>query len=334
MSNQAAFIDGKGQPTQVREAPFPKPGADEIVVKNHSLAINPVDWKIQDTGMYVQKYPIVVGCDVAGEVHEVGSGVSRFKKGDRVTAHCHGLTTQVPEDNAFALYTRVKAGKTAAIPSSLSYNDACVIPLALDTAAVGLYKSFGLPQPSHSPKPAGKTVVLWGGSSSVGILVTQLAAASGIDVVSLASAKNHELCKSVGAKAVVDYKSATVVDDVVKAVKDLPSSEFVGLYDAISEKEASQDPSMQILSKLGGGHYAAVLPISAEVPANVKTHQLFGIDESTHPIWENWVEKALESGQLKCLPPPVVKGKGLQGVEAAMDANRQGLSAQKAVVEL
>lgn len=86
MSNQAAFIDGKGKPTQIRDAPYPNPGADEITVKNHTLAINPVDWKIQDTGMYVQKYPVVVGCDVAGEVYEVGSNVNRFKKGDRVTA--------------------------------------------------------------------------------------------------------------------------------------------------------------------------------------------------------------------------------------------------------
>jgi NADPH:quinone reductase-like Zn-dependent oxidoreductase len=35
-------------------------------------------------GMFVQKYPMVLGTDVAGEVHEVGEGVTKFKKGDRV----------------------------------------------------------------------------------------------------------------------------------------------------------------------------------------------------------------------------------------------------------
>lgn len=248
----------------------------------------------------------------------------------KLDSHCHGLTTGVPEDNGFALYTRVKASKAAIIPQSISFNDASVIPLALDTAAVGLYKWFGLPMPSHEPKPTGKTIVLWGGSSSVGILVTQLCAASGVNVVSLASSKNHELCKSVGAKACVDYKSSSAVDEVVQAVgKD----DFIGLYDAISEK-ASFEPGLKILGKLGGGHLAAVLPVTVDVPSNVTAHQVFGIDEMTHPIWENFVSKALETGQLKCLPHPVVKGKGLEGVEAAMDANRQGLSAQKAVVEL
>jgi NADPH:quinone reductase-like Zn-dependent oxidoreductase len=54
------------------------------VVKAHALAINPVDWKIQDHGIFIQNWPTVLGTDVAGEVYEVGSSVTAFKKGDRV----------------------------------------------------------------------------------------------------------------------------------------------------------------------------------------------------------------------------------------------------------
>ena len=47
-SNQAAWITGKQVvPLEVKEAPVPKPAADEIIISNKAVAINPVDWKIQ-----------------------------------------------------------------------------------------------------------------------------------------------------------------------------------------------------------------------------------------------------------------------------------------------
>lgn len=86
-SNSAAWITEKqGKPLKVSEAPLPKPGPNDVVVKNHAIAINPVDWKIQDTGYFIQHYPNILGTDVAGEIHEVGSDVKNFKKGDRVLA--------------------------------------------------------------------------------------------------------------------------------------------------------------------------------------------------------------------------------------------------------
>lgn len=55
-------------------------------MKNHAVAVNPVDWKIQDSGAFVKEWPIVVGEDLAGEIVEVGEGVTHLKKGDRVIA--------------------------------------------------------------------------------------------------------------------------------------------------------------------------------------------------------------------------------------------------------
>lgn len=86
MSNRAAYLDGKGQPFRVADAPMPKPKPDHVVVKNHAIAINPVDWKVQDYGVFIQQWPTILGCDVAGEVAEVGSEVKGFKVGDRVVA--------------------------------------------------------------------------------------------------------------------------------------------------------------------------------------------------------------------------------------------------------
>lgn len=86
-SNNAAWItEAKGKPLKVHEAPLPKPGPNDVVVKNHAIAVNPVDWKIQDYGVFLTKYPNILGTDVAGEVYEVGSEVKDFKRGDRVLA--------------------------------------------------------------------------------------------------------------------------------------------------------------------------------------------------------------------------------------------------------
>lgn len=86
-SNQAAWIDGKYKALEVRPAAFPTPGADEVVVKAHSIAVNPVDWKMQDGGLFSQiPLPFVMGHDVAGEIYDVGTSVNNFKKGDRVLA--------------------------------------------------------------------------------------------------------------------------------------------------------------------------------------------------------------------------------------------------------
>ena len=82
--NQAAYLSKADTPLEVRDAPFPAAGPGEIVVKNAAVAINPLDWHMLDHGVFVQQWPAIFGCDVAGEVYEVGPKVERFKKGDRV----------------------------------------------------------------------------------------------------------------------------------------------------------------------------------------------------------------------------------------------------------
>jgi NADPH:quinone reductase-like Zn-dependent oxidoreductase len=82
--NQAAWLDKAGTPLRVGDAPMPTPGPGELVIKNAAVAINPLDCHMLDLGVFVQQWPAVFGCDTAGEVHEVGPDVERFKKGDRV----------------------------------------------------------------------------------------------------------------------------------------------------------------------------------------------------------------------------------------------------------
>lgn len=81
---KALFLESKQGQFVVRQRPVPAPGPGQLLVKVYATALNPVDWKIQELGIFVDKYPAVLGSDIAGEVVEVGQGVTGFTKGQRV----------------------------------------------------------------------------------------------------------------------------------------------------------------------------------------------------------------------------------------------------------
>jgi NADPH:quinone reductase-like Zn-dependent oxidoreductase len=331
-TNQSAFLDKPGTPFRITSSPIPNPGPDDIVVKNHALAINPIDHAQAASGFLIKpdSYPVVLGSDVAGEVHAVGSNVSKFKPSDRVAGHCWFFSTQKAQDGAFQLYTQVPAKNAALIPEKVEFKDGAVLPLAVDTASAGLHKVLGLPYPALDAKKSGKVLLVYGASSSVGCLAAQLAVNAGIRVLATASPRNHDFVKSLGADGVFDYKSNTLVDDIVKAAG---SDEFVGIYDAIAV-ESSFAHDKAILEKLGSGALAATHQIPKDWPEKIKASFVVGIGEFTFPIWEKFITPALEQGKLKCLPQAVVVGKGLESVQAGLDKSKAGVSAQKVVVEL
>jgi len=85
VTNQAAWLRKANTPLEVGEAPMPTASPNELIIRNFAIAINPLDCHMQSSGVFVQQWPAILGCDVAGEVHEVGSEVrGRFKIGDRV----------------------------------------------------------------------------------------------------------------------------------------------------------------------------------------------------------------------------------------------------------
>lgn len=255
-----------------------------------------------------------------------------------MNSHSTSLATGNNAGAGFQLYSTAPAAVSVVLPSKISFNEGVVLPLAIDTAAVGLYSErsknyFGLPYPSLNPSSSGKTLVVWGGSSSVGTATIQLATASGAKVVAVASKHNHEFVKSLGASEAVDYNNSSVVEDVVKAVQSL-GGEFLGVYDAISTAD-SYKYTVPVIEKLGGGSLATVLPPPEKVPESVKSVNVFGVNpELTAPIWSDYLGQALEEGKLRAVPEPLVIGKGLESVQKGLDKNKAGVSAKKVIVEL
>jgi NADPH:quinone reductase-like Zn-dependent oxidoreductase len=84
LTQKALILDAKLGNFTVGTAPVAKPGSGEILVKVKAAALNPVDWKVQKYGIVVEKFPAILGFDIAGDVEEIGEGVTELRKGDRV----------------------------------------------------------------------------------------------------------------------------------------------------------------------------------------------------------------------------------------------------------
>lgn len=242
LESNAAWLDGVGQQLRVGPIQIRKPSQGEVLIKNHAVALNPVDVKMQTSGMLVQSWPTILGSDLAGEVVEVGDGVIAVKPGTRVLAHATGLLTGKPENSCFQDYTIVQAESLCPIPDHVPFEDAAVIPMAFSTAVGGLYPKeyLALPLPGPQPEKLGKTLLVWSGSSSVGSAVIQLAAASGLDVVATASPKNFDYCKSLGARDVLDYGSKNIVAELIERLQDV---KLVGAFDGERYQVNSSDPT-------------------------------------------------------------------------------------------
>lgn len=175
--------------------------------------------------------------------------------------------TRNPANSAFQSFPIVTASLASLIPDSMTFEQAVVLPLAVSTACAGLYDKdlLNLPLPSTTkPKSIDKTILIWGGASSVGATAIQLATASGVTVITTASPANYDFVKSLGAGRVFDYRSPTVVEEISCA---LAETEFVGVYDAIGE-ESSCDAVSAILDRLN-----KKVPVASVLPNDKKTER-------------------------------------------------------------
>ena len=347
-SNTAAvLIAAKATPLELKPAPYTSPQENQIVVKNGAVAINPVDWALQAMGEALFPwiiYPTVIGSDLAGEVVEVGSAVSRFKAGDRVLGHAVGFMQNIASEGAFQKYTVLLAHMASPIPSSLSYESAAVLPLCLSTAAVGLFQKdyLALQYPSvPPPKPTGKALLVWGGSTSVGSNGIQLAVAAGYEVITTASPKNFDYVKKLGASQAFDYNSETVVDDLIGAFKGktIAGAIAIGNVAAPGNGAAAAAACLEIVDKSEGHKFVSMaLQVPEKLPSGVGAKFILGSalkdNEVSQAIYVDFLPKALAEGTYIAAPDPQVVGTGLEYIQAGFELQKKGMSAKKVVVSL
>lgn len=210
---KAAYIQQPGPPTciQYGDLPDPRAGEGQVLVRVSAVSVNPIDTYIRGgANFWPLPSPFVVGCDLAGTVEAVGTGVKGLKVGDRVWGSNQGL---LGRQGTFAQLCAVDQEWLYPIPKGVDDDTMAAIALVAITAHLGLLGSAEL--------KAGETIFVRGGAGGVGSMVLQMAKAIGARVVATAGgAKKADLCRKLGAHDVIDYTSESVGDRLTELCPD------------------------------------------------------------------------------------------------------------------
>ncbi len=241
----------------LRDVPRPEPGSDQVVIKVDSVGICGTDLHIQQDEFPTEP-PVTLGHEVAGVISEVGSAVTGWHVGDRVTTetyfhvcgecrHCRrgrpnlcALRRSIgsKEDGAMAEYLLTPNRNLHLVPDGLDLEAAtfteplaCVVHGLVDTAGVR----------------AGDRVAL-AGPGPIGLLALQVCLAAGAQVVVLGTARDRlrlDLAAQLGAVAVLEVEELT---DPAGTVADL-----IGPPDLVVECSGAGPAAAMLLQIAGKG---------------------------------------------------------------------------------
>lgn len=201
------------KPLEVLDSyPIPEIGDSEVLVQNRAIGINPIDWKSKKYRFAIYDFPWINGRESSGVVVKTGANVTNLKVGDKVML---GSTSY--RDNrtsTFQEYTAINSNLVWKLPLHWIFDNGATIGVGLVTAAVLLVESFKIPLVENSQ--VGKTIIIWGGATTVGMYLTQLANFVGLKVISLASRTNADYLISLGAHKVISrHLTADEIHEVV-----------------------------------------------------------------------------------------------------------------------
>jgi NADPH2:quinone reductase len=209
---KAAVISHVGPPEaiQIVDLPDPVAGPGQVLVRVRAAAVNPIDTYVRSGSVAMPLvFPFVVGCDLAGEVVAVGSGVTAFKTGDRVWGSNQGV---LGRQGTCAELAAVGAEWIYPTPAGVSDRDAAAAALVGITAHLGLVH--------HAMVQPGETVLVNGGSGAVGSMVIQMAGLLGARVVAVAGTDaGLERVRDLGAVA-IDRREAGLAEAIATACPD------------------------------------------------------------------------------------------------------------------
>lgn len=264
---KAAFIDAPGPPESLQygELPTPEPKSDEVLVRIAAASVNPIDTYIR-SGMVAANLPkpFIPGCDLAGVVTAVGTGVTRFQVGDRVWGSNQGLAGR---QGTLAEFAAVDEKWLYPTPANVTDPDAAAIALVGITAHLGLFDRTNL--------TADETLFVNGGTGGVGAAVVQMAKAVGARVITtVGSPEKAAIAQSYGADTVINYKS----DDLVAMVKDATGGKGVDVWFE-TQPPADFDRTIELMAPRGrivvmAGR--AARPVFPNGPFYVKGLAMFG----------------------------------------------------------
>ncbi|KAK4236966.1 zinc-type alcohol dehydrogenase superfamily [Achaetomium macrosporum] len=342
MSQKALVLEKLGAPLVLQARHIPEPKEHQILVKIIAVGLNPHDQKIRDYGLIItpDHLPYITGNDIAGVVEKVGPGVTAFHPGDRVFAQAD---TSTPDGGGVQQYALVPADLVAAIPKSMSFDEAATLPTVAMASFIALFhpSGLGLPPPySKAIAPFNyhqRSLLIIGGGSNCGKLAIQFARLVGFGTTIALAAKTPEKeaeLKELGATHVLDRYA----EDVAEQCRSIVGDGLLYALDAVNMGPEGHALGVSLLSDSQKGTLVTLLPGGVDEskvgnkPAGyeVKFSQGSGhLHREMGQLFWQCLPGWLEAGKIRPLRYRTISGLDEKAVNEALDAYRDGAGVTK-----
>lgn len=291
--------DGQSPVLIAGEAPIPKPGPGELLVRVYAAGVTPTEvlWyptRNQKDG--TPRHGAVPGHEFSGVIAAIGEGVSGFSAGEEV----YGLSDWF-SDGATADFCLTVPADIAPKPASLSHVEAASVPIGALTAWQGLFDRAKLQSGEH--------ILVHGGSGAVGVFAIQLARRIGARVTTTASSRNVEFLQSLGAERVIDYRDERF-DELV--------SDIDVVFDGVGG-----DTLKRSWNVLKPGGRMVTIAADGEYASDERTKAAFFIVEPNRLQLEE-IAQLFDAGDLKAFVDAVVPFEDASAAYLGKVGNRRG----------
>lgn len=296
----------------------------------------------------------ISGCDFSGTVVAAGpSSRDHVKVGQRVAGDVYG--GKFPDQGSFAEYLVTDPDMCWRVPDSVKQDVAASYGVPLFTAFQALQYSQDQPWPPVKERDTPEWIVIYGGSSAVGMQAIQLAKLLGYKVATTAGKHNFDLVKKYGADEVFDYHDG---ESAIEAIKKATGGGVTKALDCISLAQTAEFTAKCFKEQGGQANFLLAIPeeVQKKFP-NIKfvTTMLYGaygipytmgprdgkqIHVPADPKLKKWFEELMaktpeyiESGFFK--PPPFKVRDGIDNINQGLKEMQEGkISGEKLVYEI
>ncbi|MFN3656300.1 MAG: quinone oxidoreductase family protein [Pseudolabrys sp.] len=253
------------------DVPVAAPGQGQVKIKQHACGVNYIDTYFR-MGMYPSPVglPFVAGNEGAGEVTEVGPGVTDLKVGDRVA--------YVVPLGGYSAERLLPAERAVKLPDNITYEQAAGMMLKGMTVQYLLNRTFKVGK--------GTICLIHAAAGGVGQIACQWANHLGATVIGTAGSREKaEIAKKAGAHHVILYRD----EDFVAKVKEITSGKLCDVvYDGIGKD--TFPASLDCLRPLG--YFVSFGSASGQIEAfNINILQGKGSLFATRPTLNHYVAK-------------------------------------------
>ena len=238
---------GPAEALRVAERPDPVAGAGQVVIRVRAAGVNRPDL-LQRLGAYPPPPGAsdILGLEVAGEIAQVGAGVTRWRIGDRVCALLGG--------GGYAEQALVDARHVLPIPEGLDFVQAAALPETVFTVVANVFEGGAL--------RAGETLLIHGATSGIGVMAIQMAKAAGATVIATSRGANKaRAAAGLGADVSLDAKA----DDLEARIK------AAGGADVVLDMVGKDYAALNLHSLKAGGRWVVIASLTgAKVEMNLQ----------------------------------------------------------------